>query len=116
LHEPETGVVGLQEVLADAAMTGAPLHVVHISSMGLKDTPQLIEMVASAQKRGLDVTTECYPYTASSTEPEFAVFDEGWQERMGITYKDLEWSATGERLTPETFAQYRKQGGKRSDF
>src|SRR5207248_7906765 len=29
----------------------------------------------------------------------------------GITYKDLQWAATGERLTAETFAKYRKQGG-----
>ncbi len=92
-------------------MTGTPLHVVHISSMGLKYTPQLIEMVAGAQKRGLDVTTECYPYTAASSSLESALFDEGWQERWEITYKDLQWSATGERLTAETFAKYRKQGG-----
>jgi N-acyl-D-aspartate/D-glutamate deacylase len=111
LKEPETGLVGIQEVIADAAVTGAPLHVVHVSSMGLKYTPQLIEMVADAQKRGLDVTTECYPYTAASTALESAVFDDGWQERMGITYKDLEWSATGERLTADTFARYRKEGG-----
>lgn len=111
LKEPETGLAGLQEVVADAAVTGAPLHVVHITSMGLKDTPQLIAMVEAAQKRGLDVTTECYPYTASSTGLESAIFDEGWQERLGITYNDLEWSTTGERLTPETFAKYRKQGG-----
>jgi N-acyl-D-aspartate/D-glutamate deacylase len=111
LKEPETGLVAIQEVIADAAVTGAPLHVVHISSMGSKYTPELIEMVSDAQKRGLDVTTECYPYTAASTALESAVFDDGWQERMGITYKDLEWTATGERLTPYTFARYRKEGG-----
>ena len=111
LKEPETGLVAIQEVIADAAVTGTPLHVVHISSMGLKYTPQLIEMVAGAQKRGLDVTTECYPYTAASSSLESALFDEGWQERWEITYKDLQWSATGERLTAETFAKYRKQGG-----
>ena len=111
LKEPETGLVAIQEVIADAAVTGAPLHVVHISSMGLKYTPQLIQMVEDARKRGLDVTTECYPYTAASTRLESALFDDGWQEKQGITYKDLEWAATGERLTPETFAKYRKQGG-----
>jgi N-acyl-D-aspartate/D-glutamate deacylase len=111
LKEPETGLVGIEEVIAGAAATGAPLHVVHVSSMGLKYTPQLIEMVAGARKRGLDVTTECYPYTAASTELDSALFDEGWQERMGISYKDLQWAATGERLTAETFAKYRKQGG-----
>ena len=111
LLEPETGAAALQEVIADAAITGAPLHVVHITSMGLKFTPQLIEMVAGAQKHGLDITTECYPYTASSTYLQSAIFDEGWQQKYGITYHDLQWAETGERLTEETFARYRKQGG-----
>src|SRR5712671_4171437 len=109
--EPETGLSALEEVIAAAAATGAPLHVVHITSMGLKYTPQLIAMVEGAQKRGLNVTTECYPYTAGSTYLQSAIFDEGWQERYGITYKDLQWAETGERLTAETFAKYRKQGG-----
>src|SRR6202790_158057 len=68
-------------------------------------------MVRGAQSRGLDVTTECYPYTAGSTNLESAIFDPGWQERQGITYKDIQWSKTGERLTAETFQKYRKEGG-----
>lgn len=111
LLEPETGLNAIEEVIAAAAATGAPLHVVHITSMGLKNTPQLIAMVEGAQKRGLDVTTECYPYTAASTGLHTAVFDQGWQQRMGIDYKDLQWADTGERLTGETFDKYRKQGG-----
>jgi amidohydrolase family protein len=85
--------------------------VVHITSMGLQYTPELIAMVQGAQRHGLDVTTECYPYTASSTSLESAIFDPGWQDRMGITYKDVQWSKTGERLTAETFEKYRKEGG-----
>jgi N-acyl-D-aspartate/D-glutamate deacylase len=111
IQEPTTGLVGIEEVIAAAAATGAPLHVVHITSMGLGDTPRLISMVAGAQKHGLDVTTECYPYTAGSTSLESAIFDTGWQERQGITYKDLQWVKTGERLTAETFEKYRKEGG-----
>ncbi len=111
LKEPNTGLAALEEVLAAAAATGAPLHVVHITSMGLKFTPQLIVMVKGAQEHGLDVTTECYPYTAGSTALQSAIFDPGWQENMGITYKDVQWTATGERLTAETFDKYRKQGG-----
>src|SRR6202035_1359545 len=91
--------------------TGAALHVVHITSMGLRDTPELIAMVRGARQRGLDVTTECYPYTAGSTALQSAIFDPGWQEGMAITYKDLQWAETGERLTAETFEKYRKQGG-----
>ncbi|MGC2891227.1 MAG: amidohydrolase family protein [Candidatus Acidiferrum sp.] len=111
LKEPTTGLAGLEEVLAAAAATGAPLHVVHITSMGLKYTPELISMVEGAQRHGLDVTTECYPYTAGSTALQSAIFDPGWQESMGITYKDVQWAETGERLTAETFEKYRKEGG-----
>src|SRR6202789_3007164 len=59
--EPLTGLVGLEEVIAAAEATGAPLHVVHIVSTGLTETPQLIAMVEGARKHGLDVTMECYP-------------------------------------------------------
>ncbi len=111
IKEPMTGLAALEEVVAAAAATGAPLHVVHITSMGLRDTPELISMVEGAQRHGLDVTTECYPYTAGSTALQSAVFDPGWQESMGITYKDIQWTATGERLTAEKFEKYRKLGG-----
>ena len=111
LKEPHTWLAAVEEVIAAAASTGAPLHVVHITSMGMQDTPRLIEMVEGARKRGLDVTTEAYPYPAGSTAIESAVFDPGWQDSEGITYKDLQWAKTGERLTAETFEKYRKEGG-----
>jgi dihydroorotase len=109
----EPGVIdALQEALADAAATGASLHVVHITSMGLRQTPLCLEMIAGARKRGLDVTTEAYSYTAGMTDIASAIFDDGWQARQGgITFHDLQWAATGERLTPESFARFRKQGG-----
>jgi len=109
----EPGVIdALQEVIADTAATGASLHVVHITSMGLRQTPTCLELIAGARSHGLDVTTEAYSYTAGMTDIASAIFSEGWQGRQGgITYRDLQWAATGERLTPETFARYRKQGG-----
>ncbi len=109
--EPYSAIASLQEVLADAASTGASLHVVHITSMCLRQTAICLSMIEGAARRGLDVTTEAYPYTATQTRLESAVYDEGWQEKFGITYKDLQWVATGERLTAETFARYRKEGG-----
>ena len=41
-----------------------------------------------------------------------AIFDDGWQERLGITYSDIQLQDTGERLTQETFAQHRLSGGR----
>jgi dihydroorotase len=80
--------------------------------MGLRETALCLAMIEGARKRGLDVTTEAYPYTAGMTDLASAIFSEGWQGRQGgITFGDLQWAATGERLTAETFARYRKQGG-----
>ena len=110
-HVRSMNVDAMQEVIADAAATGASLHIVHVNSMSLGALPLVLDLIESARKRGLDITTEAYPYTAASTFLESTMFDDGWQERLGISYGDLQWVATGERLTPETFAEYRKQGG-----
>lgn len=110
--EPGGAIDALQEVLADAAATGAGLHVVHITSTELRETPIALGMIHSAAQHGVDVTTEAYPYTAGMTDISSAIFSDGWQQRNGgISYKDLQWTQTGERLTEESFAKYRKQGG-----
>jgi N-acyl-D-aspartate/D-glutamate deacylase len=109
--EPGSVTESLQEMIADAAITGASVHVVHITSMAGAQTGLALEMIAGARKRGIDITTEAYPYTAGMTRIDSAVFDVNWQEKLGITFKDLQWVATGERLTAETYARYRKEGG-----
>ena len=111
MKEPTNCVAAFEEVIAAAALTGAPLHIVHITSMAFDDTPRVLEMIREARARGLDVTTECYPYTAGMTRLDSAIFDGDWQGQLGIDYKELQWVATGERLTAESFARYRKVGG-----
>lgn len=109
--EPGSCIAALEEVISASALSGAPLHVVHITSLGFSLTPEMLQMISEARANGLDVSVECYPYTATQTTIESAVYDEGWQESFGITYSDLQWAETGERLTSETFAGYRKSGG-----
>ncbi|MEZ5351717.1 MAG: amidohydrolase family protein [Bryobacteraceae bacterium] len=104
-------LTALQEVIANAAVTGAPVHVVHITSSGLAQTPVLLDTISLARRRGMDITTECYPYEAAMTELQSAMFDPGWQNILGITFDRVEWVATGERLTPDSFDRYRKLGG-----
>ncbi len=99
--EPDSGLATVQEVVANSAATGASLHIMHIPSSCLQQTPSCLEVIAGARQRGLDVTTEAYAYTAASTVITAATFDAGWQERLGISYPDLQWVATGERLTRE---------------
>ena len=110
-HVRNPNIISIQEVIADAAITGAPLHIVHINSMSLGQIQTALDMIHAANKKGLDISTELYPYTAGNTFINSAIFDEGWQEKLGITYNDLQWVATGERLTKETFETYRKAGG-----
>ncbi len=46
----EPGVIdALLEAIADAAATGASLHVVHITSMGLRETGLCLQMIEGAR-------------------------------------------------------------------
>jgi Amidohydrolase family len=110
-HVRNPDIISIQEVISDAVLTNAPLHIVHINSMSLGNIQLSIDMVTAAKKKGFDIATELYPYTAGSTGLQSAMFSDGWQERLGISYGDLQWVATGERLTKETFEAYRKTGG-----
>ncbi|MFQ5538663.1 MAG: amidohydrolase family protein, partial [Gemmatimonadota bacterium] len=111
MKEPESGITAAQEMIADAAATGGAVHIVHIGSSGLQQVPVLLDLIAGARDRGVDVSTEVYPYTAASTGIESAVFDAGWRERLGADYGDIEWVATGERLDSVTFEEKRALGG-----
>jgi hypothetical protein len=97
-------IAAVSEVIAASAISGAPLHIVHINSTCLRDAPECLSMVEGARARGLDVTTEAYPYIAGMTFINSAVFNPGWQERQGgISYGDLVLPNTGEHLTRERF-------------
>ena len=109
--DAEGGLAAAQEVVAGAAATGAAVHLVHVTSTGIGQTADILELIQGARSRGIDVTTEAYPYAAASTYLESAYFDPGWQDRYGIGYGDLQWTTTGERLTEESFACYRAEGG-----
>ena len=105
------GTLGaFQEAIALAAITGASVHIVHMNSSADEDARVALEMIRGARERALDVTTESYPYTAGSTLIESALFD-SWDGLDDEAYGRLQWAATGERLTTETFRKYREEGG-----
>lgn len=105
------GTLGaFQEAIADAAITGASLHIVHMNSSSGELAPVTLGMIRGARDQGLDITTEAYPYTAGSTRIESAAYD-SWEDNPDADFGRLQWAATGERLTAETFRQYRATGG-----
>jgi len=103
-------IASLQEVIADAAASGAPLHIVHINSAATSKTVEALRMIEGVRSRGLDVTTEAYPYAASATRIESAAFS-NWERQPPGYFASILWPPTGERLTRESFERYRKQGG-----
>jgi len=103
-------VASANEVIAIATEAGAPLHIVHVQSSGGAQTSRVLSVIADARGRGVDVTTEMYPYIAGQTRIESALFDD-WEKYPDERFKTYLWPATGERLTRETFAKYRRQGG-----
>ena len=103
--EPGSSVEAVSEVIGAVAITGASLQIVHVNSTCMQDGPECLSMIAGARARGLDVTTESYPYIAGMTYANSAVFNPGWQQRIGISYDSLELSDTGERLTKEKFEE-----------
>jgi N-acyl-D-aspartate/D-glutamate deacylase len=103
--EPGSSIESVGEVIGAAAVTGASLHIVHINSSCGADGIECLALVAGARARGLDVTTEAYPYEAGMTYINSALFNPGWQQKFRISYQDLMLPETGERLTKERFEE-----------
>ena len=64
-----------------------------------------MSLIEGARARGLDVTTEAYPYIAGMTAINSALFNPGWREKLGIDYGNLVLPDTGEHLTKERFEE-----------
>jgi N-acyl-D-aspartate/D-glutamate deacylase len=101
--EPGSSIGSISEVIGASAITGAALHIVHINSTCLRDSLECLAMVEGARARGLDVTTEAYPYIAGMTAVNSALFNPGWREKLGIDYGNLVLPDTGEHLTKQRF-------------
>jgi N-acyl-D-aspartate/D-glutamate deacylase len=110
--EPGSSVESYLEVIGASAITGAPLHIVHLNSTSLANTPRTLAMIADARARGLDVTTEAYPYVAGATELSSPLLDR-YANGPDSLFNTLMLVRTGERLTRETFLLNRRNPGER---
>jgi len=111
MEEPGTNMDALNELIGYARQTGAAVHIDHINSTGgTFSMTQSLALVEKARAEGLDITACIYPYDYWGTYLNSARFDEGWQSRFHISYNDLQLAGSAERLTEQTFAQYKKEG------
>jgi dihydroorotase len=104
------GVPRLQAAIGVAAELRTPLHIAHINSTAGGEIRAWLDAIAAARKQGADVTAELYPYTAGASLIQSALYD-NWEKQPDAWFARLQWVATGERLTRETFQKYRAQGG-----
>lgn len=92
---------------------GIPVQVSHIGSMGgfgqMRETLQLMDLYRA---NGMDITADCYPYYAFSTEIGTTTYDEGWLERYDCDYSALlicDGKYSGMRATKEIFEELRAE-------
>lgn len=108
LIEP-SGVLGIQEMVSLATAYDVPLLIHHVPTNALAGTADVLDMIDSANRNGAKIVGEMFPYTRGSTFIGTTILNEGWQERTGMDYSDLQWVETGESLTEETFNKYRAE-------
>ncbi len=107
--EPESSFEGMAEIISVAAGTGVAAHIVHLNSISLHDIDIIKPLIITAQKSGVRITTEAYPYGAGSTGIGAAMFrGPNWRERTGgMTANNFD--VGGKRLTEEEFAYLQKE-------
>jgi N-acyl-D-aspartate/D-glutamate deacylase len=100
---------GLVEIIALAEESGAPVLINHITHSAMHAVPEWLALIDAANARGARITTETLSYAAGGTSISAAVFSRDWQKIFNIEYSDVQWTATGEWLTQETWEKYRAE-------
>ncbi|MDB3966597.1 amidohydrolase family protein [Porticoccaceae bacterium] len=101
---------GLIEVIDLAVETGAALFVCHITHNAMGGIGDWLAMIDEANQAGANITTETLSYAAGGTSISADVFRcRDWQAIFDISYEDVQWVATGEWLTKETWDKYAKE-------
>jgi N-acyl-D-aspartate/D-glutamate deacylase len=109
--DPDRELDGVDEAIGLARRSGARVHIAHLHSTGgTYRMEAALERIRSGIAEGLGLTACVYPYSYWATYLSSRRFDPGWQQRFGLTYGDLRVVGSGECLTAESFARYRRTG------
>lgn len=100
---------GLTEVIALAEETGAALLICHITHSAMHAAAKWLSLIDAANTRGANITTETLSFAAGGTAIGADVFTRDWQKIFNISYADVQWTATGEWLTEDTFKKHQRE-------
>lgn len=105
IKPPTEGLLGIQEMLANALVLDAPFMGAHLNS--IQDWEYSIPLINAARERGGKVWGEVYPYAAGSTIASTQIISEQQMPSMGITYSDVS-NLDGTRWDKEMYDDIRK--------
>ncbi len=105
-NDPKSAAESVGQIISYAAALESQEHICHLNSSSLKDVETTTRLISGARERGLDITTEAYPYGASSTTIGAALFNEEAMEKKNIQYSQIE--INGEPLNEKAFTETRK--------
>ncbi|MGI9284733.1 MAG: amidohydrolase family protein [Pseudomonadales bacterium] len=101
---------GLVEAIKHAKATKAPLFVCHITHNAMGGIHKWLAKIDKANAEGANITTETLSYAAGGTSISADVFQRrDWQKIFDITYKDVQWVATGEWMTKQSWEKYSRE-------
>lgn len=105
--EPKSSYEAIKELISNAALTGAHMHICHINSTSLKDIESIMPLVDAAKKQNINISVGAYPWGAASTVVGAAMFSgDGWQARMGSKAENFQLGT--KRMTEPQLADYQK--------
>ena len=97
--DPRSSIEAYTRLIGYAASTGAHMHICHFNSTSVMDVERAAQLVQHAQKMGLKVTVEAYPYGTGSTLLSATFFrDPDFARRAGSDWNALQMVDTGRRF------------------
>jgi N-acyl-D-glutamate deacylase len=97
--DPRSSIEAYTRLIGYAASTGAHMHICHFNSTSVMDVERAAQLVQHAQKMGLKVTVEAYPYGTGSTLLSATFFrDPDFARRSGTDWSALQMVDTGRRF------------------
>lgn len=95
---PTTALDAATELIDVAERTGAHVHLCHVNSTSSSWMNEIVESLEDARARGVQITTEVYPYERGSTVIGAAFLSPEELRREGRGPSSLIYAATGESV------------------
>ena len=103
---PSSGILGFLEQMAPQEVYGGGIVIQHMTAQALRDTPQALALIDEAQRKGIQVLPEIYPYDFGGTiVAADYLHPDNYGPNMGRNYSDIIETSTGEPLTKERYEE-----------